>query len=372
MFCQNGIRNLDFIRKGMSSKKKVLFILPSLKAGGAERVMTFVANNLNADLFDVTILIIGFEKDAVYEFNSKKAFFLDRTSVSSSVFDIIQFLKIQRPDIVISAISHLNALMAFLGLFFTKIRFIGREASVITNMKEYAGFKFKINYYLIKISYKLLDIIICQSEDMFDDFATKLKIDKKKLILIHNPITKKGCLKRDKEFSNVTKYVTVGRLSEEKGHLRLLEALSKVKTKNFEYTIIGTGPLEETLKKEVLRLNLNKNVFFLGETKQIYAELVKHDIFLQGSFVEGFPNGLLEAMSVGIPAIAFEAPGGTKEIIINSINGFIVKDIDELVSLINRGDLNVRFDRKKIVLSVESRFSANTIVNKYENLFLNK
>lgn len=355
----------------MKSKKEIVFVLPSLMAGGAERVMAFVANNLNTEYFNVKLLIIGFEKDAVYEFDSEKIVFLNKARISNAIFDVFRLLKTHKPDIVVSSISHLNVLMAFFSFFLYNTKFIGRESSVISYMKEYSSVKFKINYWLIKFSYKFLDRIICQSTDMFDDFVNNIKIDKRKLILIHNPITKKEPLNVMRQLNNNVKFVTVGRLNEVKGHLRILEALSQVKNKNFEYTIIGSGPSEGLIKNEVLRLNLSKHVFFINQTKQIYEQLRKHDFFLQGSFVEGFPNGLLEAMSIGIPAIAFEAPGGTKEIIINNVNGFIVKDVKELVSIIDKDDLLDNFDKEKIRLSVESRFSSDVIIKKYEDLLLN-
>ena len=237
-------------------------------------------------------------------------------------------------------------------------------------MKRYGSIKFKINYFLIKFSYRFLNAIICQSLDMLNDFVDNIKIDKTKLVLIHNPITRKCSLKHDKVGLSKIKYVTVGRLSEEKGHLRVLEAFSKSKIKNFEYTIVGSGPLEKTLKIEVSNLNLGENVVFISHTNQIFEELQKHDVFIQGSYVEGFPNGLLEAMSIGIPAIAFEAPGGTSEIIIDNINGHVVSNVKELTAMIDEDNLAVKFDKQKVVESVEARFSAEVILNKYENLFL--
>ena len=59
------MKNLNSI-KNNSDKKKILFILPSLKAGGAERVLSFLTKQLDKTFFDVKLIVLGFEKDAVY------------------------------------------------------------------------------------------------------------------------------------------------------------------------------------------------------------------------------------------------------------------------------------------------------------------
>ena len=51
----------------MDNKIKVFFFIPTLVAGGAERVMSFVAQNIDKNKFDVTLIVIGFKKNAKYE-----------------------------------------------------------------------------------------------------------------------------------------------------------------------------------------------------------------------------------------------------------------------------------------------------------------
>jgi len=62
--------------------------------------------------------------------------------------------------------------------------------------------------------------------------------------------------------------------------------------------------------------NLKNKVTFKKYTSKILEEVYKNDYFLQGSYVGGFPNSVLESCSIGVPIIAFNCPGGTKGIII--------------------------------------------------------
>jgi glycosyltransferase involved in cell wall biosynthesis len=88
---------------------------------------------------------------------------------------------------------------------------------------------------------------------------------------------------------------------------------------------------------------------------------------LQGSYSEGFPNALLESCVVGTPVIAFNVPGGTKEIIEDGVNGFLVKNENEFLEKLNDNRI---WDPEAIRESVVRKFSKEKILKQYENLFL--
>src|SRR5690606_24101089 len=118
-------------------KKHIVFIIPSLAAGGAERIFAFLAQHLDASLFNVTLLVIGFEKDPVYTVTNVKVVYLNKAKVSYGTVRIFKFLKKEKPDIVVSAIVHLNVIMAFVSWFFPKIKFVAREANVLSVLQHY-------------------------------------------------------------------------------------------------------------------------------------------------------------------------------------------------------------------------------------------
>ena len=109
-----------------NSKIKIIFVLPSLKAGGAERVISFIASNLNKQKFESTLMVIGKSEDAVYETEGIEVHFLGKRRVMNAVPLLFKYLFIKRPQIVMGSISHVNRLLGLLSFFFSNIKFAGR------------------------------------------------------------------------------------------------------------------------------------------------------------------------------------------------------------------------------------------------------
>lgn len=353
----------------MYDKKKIIFILPSLCAGGAERVMSFVSQQLNSSNFDVKLIVLGFKKDAVYDVNALEVKYLNKKRLLTSVLALLKVFIKEKPSIIVSSIGHVNIIMGFFSIFFRKIKFVAREASVFSNRNEFSKLNPKINLTLMKFFYPRLSAIICQSEDMRNDFINKININPSKLVLINNPITMVPKIERTINFENKLRFITVGRLSNEKGHSRIIEGLSKINKYDYHYTIIGSGPQEGLIRGELDKLQLNKKVTFIPFTSRVLEEVIKNDYFLQGSYVEGFPNALLESCTVGTPVIAFNCPGGTKEIVENGFNGFLVEDEVEFISILNNIDKLKSIKKDDVKSSVYDKFNSERIINKYETLF---
>ena len=354
----------------MQYKKKILFVLPSLCAGGAERVISFVAQQLNMGDFDVKLIVLGFKKDVVYNVDFIDVQYLNKDRLLTSVVALFRVILKEKPSIIVSTIGHVNIMMGLFSLMFKRIKFIGREASVVSKMNEFSKANSNIIYRLMKFFYPKLSAIICQSDDMKQDFVISFGLNPEKLFIIHNPITNSETIISNYIFKDKVHFITVGRLSEEKGYLRIIEGLSKIKNYDFHYTIIGSGPQEGLIKGKLDKLQLNKKVTFISFTSRVLEEVSKNDYFLQGSFVEGFPNALLESCSVGTPVIAFKAPGGTKDIVINGKNGYLVEDELEFENLLNDISKLRSIDKKEVVNSVINKFKASVILKQYQDLFV--
>ncbi len=172
------------------------------------------------------------------------------------------------------------------------------------------------------------------------------------------------------EYPEIIKFITIGRLSEVKGHERILKELAKVKNYSYLYTIIGSGPLELKIKDLAKELGVLDNIKFIPYTSEVLEYLSKSDYFIQGSYVEGFPNAVLESCSVGTPVIAFDCPGGTKEIIEDGVNGFLAITEDDFNKTLQSLNKIPVFERAVVQASVLSKFSSQKIIKEYENLFL--
>lgn len=355
----------------MQNKKKILFILPCLGAGGAERVMSFVCENLDNKLFDTKLIVLGFQKDNVFNVENVAVTYLNRSRLLVAVPSLFKVIIKEKPSFVVGSIIHVNVMMGVFSVFLRKIKFIGREASVVSKMNEFSTFNSKIKAILIKLFYSRLTFLICQSEDMRKDFISTFNLKSSRLVLIHNPITfipKEESMYKSNCNSENFNFVTVGRLSEEKGYFRIIKGLSKIQNYSFTYCIIGSGPQEEQIKQLVEEYGLNDKVSFIPFTSNVLGELINKNYFIQGSYVEGFPNALLESCTVGTPVIAFNAPGGTKDIVINGENGFLVENENDFSSLLNNLERLKSIDRNKVMLSVINKFNSEKILSQYEEL----
>ncbi len=137
----------------------------------------------------------------------------------------------------------------------------------------------------------------------------------------------------------------------------------------FHYTIIGSGDYKDTLVNLVESLGLHEKITFVSHTDKVNEYLAQNDLYLQGSYVEGFPNALLESCATGTPAVVFDAPGGINEIILPGVNGYIAKDhVDFLEKL--ELSINHPWSPSAVRESVYSRYSEEKILANYEDLFL--
>lgn len=352
-------------------KIKLIFVLPNLSSGGAERVMSFVATNISTEIFDVSIWIAGRAKNTAYNVTTVRVSYFNKSRVLNAIPNFFFSLVKERPDIVISSISHLNTAMALLSVFFPKTKFIGREANVLSVLKKHNKKSSKLGGLISPSkSYKYLDLVLCQSKDMYEDMKLNYNIAQEKLKIINNPMTDSFELKSS-SFKNdgVIQFITVARLKRQKGHKRIINALSKVKFR-YHYTIVGDGPEKQNLINQINDLGIEHNITHIPFTNEVSKFLSKSDFFLQGSFVEGFPNCLIESCSVGTPVLAYEAPGGLNEIIDIGINGLVSKDDDDFLTNIHKAIYEYDWRPKNIRDSVQKKFNKEKIIRQYEDLFL--
>lgn len=348
---------------------KILFIIPTLMAGGAERIMTFLSKNLDDIVFDSTLIVIGSQQGVSYDIKNMKIKFLNENRVSYAIPNLIRCIYNEKPHIVMGTVSHLNLVIGLISYLFPKIIFLGRQAAISKiSTLHHEGRKNYVFDMLLNNSLRKLDYVICQSKDMFDECREGFNIKENKLKIIRNPITDNFKINKIIEIkkNNLYKFISVGRLVKIKGHERILEVLSNFKLP-FSYTIVGNGPKKEDILEKIDSLGLKDHVKFIDFTNDVPKYLAQSDYYLQGSYSEGFPNALLESCAVGTPAIAFDVPGGTKEIIENGINGFLVDTEDEFLERLNNLPT---FNPKSVSESVYKKFDKKIILSQYEQFFM--
>jgi len=358
----------------MDVRKKILFIVPSMRGGGSERVISIIVNHLNRDKFDITLALLKKEGKYLNELpNDIQIIDLNARQARYSILKIIKLIYQLKPNVVFSTLGYLNLIVSIIRpIFSKKIKFIARESNIVSIQNKQEKYPKFFNF-LYKIFYKNFDTIICQSNCMKKDLINNFGIDNNKLVVINNPVN----IDRISELSNTEEIlfdnnriniIAVGRLSYQKGYDLLLNALSLLEDK-YHLHIIGDGSEKESLIKLSKKLNIQNRVHFLGFQDNPYKYMAQADLMVLSSRYEGLPNVVLEANACGLPVVAFDCPGGTGEIIINGVNGFLVKcgDVEKLVDKIIEAS-KYEWDKEKIVNLVEKRFSLKNIIIKYENI----
>lgn len=338
------------------NRLKILFILPSLKAGGTEKVLSCIINSLNSDFFHVKLIVTGFKKDSFFEIN-KSVTYLNKSKFIYSIIDLHKKIRSLNPNIIFSSSHQINAFLITYNLFF-KVKLIVRINSLPSFIESNSLTK-KVKSFLFKKTSK----IIFQSKAIQKDFIETYGFNPSNSIIINNPVSiSNKKLKPNK----IPHYITIASLTELKGHKRIIECLGKLKF-DFLYSIIGAGVLLKELKDLVKELNLEKKVVFEGEIIDPQNSLYKNSIYLLGSYFEGFPNSILEVLSVGIPVISFSSPGGHNEILKEDFNGYLCKDNLEFIEKINLS-LIKKWDRASIINDIKARYNAEKIISEYTNL----
>jgi L-malate glycosyltransferase len=170
--------------------------------------------------------------------------------------------------------------------------------------------------------------------------------------------------------------VSVARLRPEKGLDTLVDAfasLSRVYA-DATLTIVGDGPLRDSLESRIASLGLTGRVRLTGHRDDVAAVLRDHDLFALASRSEAFPNAVIEAMAAGLPVVATDV-GGIPELVEHAVNGLLVPPglpgplARALTSLIARPSFSRALGRKARA-DVSARYSFERMVRQFETLYL--
>lgn len=353
-------------------RKKVLFVLPHLKGGGAERVILTVLRYLDRAKYDISLAVVHFEGQ-----------YKDQLPRDIQVFDLgakrvrnmlVPFMKLAwdlKPDTIFSTLGYLNiALIMLRPLLNKKVKLIVREGSIVSQSIKTSKYPF-LWPILYRKMYKKADLIICQSQYMQQDLEQHFQIPNQKITQIYNPVDFELILnKADSEGSpfihskSGTNIVAVGRLHNEKGYSRLIQSmpeLLKLKPDAMLW-ILGIGPLEQKLQTECETLGIKDHVVFMGFQPNPYRWLKNADLFILSSYYEGLPNVLLEAIAVGCPVLAVDHPGGTREIM--ELTG----QSDRIVEKLNWREEWFERPKPKAIESLKEYFEACKIIKQYSSV----
>lgn len=317
------------LQKTLKNKKKqILFIIPTLTGGGAERVIVTLLQNLDRSKFQLSLAVIDISGQVFLSDLPGDVEIIDLkgSRVRFAMLKVMRLIWQRRPDVVFSTLGHLNLALAISRpLLPNDVFYIARETSVVSEVIRDTSSS-AIWRWAYRQFYSRFDRVICQSIYMARDLIDNFSVSSAKVVVINNPVDRKKIIALTAEAvvlaakNNEINLLAAGRLVKVKGFDLLIGAIALCDDLPINLTILGEGPLLADLKALTQRFGIAEKVRFLGFQKNPYPYFAQADAFVLSSHYEGFPNVVLEAMACGTPVIATPAVGGTSEIL-NGLSG---------------------------------------------------
>ena len=328
---------------------KIAFFIEHISDGGAERVLTNLANLFSQHGHECFMITTIKRNDEYPLDNSVKRFVTEPQGYQGvqffgmfkRLYRLRKILRTENPDYLI---SFLNSAL-YHGVLTTRGL---RTKSVISVRNDpnfdYPTFRAKI---LAKTLLSMSEGAVFQTPDAQDWFPKRLR---KKSTIIYNPIGERFYREQYKPIKKTI--VAVGRLNYQKNFTFLINSFAEFvkKHKDWKLNIYGEGDLKDELENQISKSHLRECVTLCGRTSNVPSAISKSEIYVLTSDFEGAPNALMEAMAVGMPCISSDCPcGGPRMLIENGYNGFLypVGDLEEFVKclsiLADNGHLKCKF-----------------------------
>ena len=343
---------------------KLTFVSSTLHAGGAERVISLLANSFCQKGYEVEIVCIN-KHLVFYPIDEKvKVWFAEDEVKSLSILKKVLWLrnhiKNDRPNVVIAFMLEVYCV--------TLASLIGVSVPVISSERIDPHFFGRAKGLLRWLLLRRTTHLVVQTVRIKDFYSAKLQ---SRTTIIPNPVT-------DKVFSltptlKQKRIIAVGRLAYQKNYPMMFRAFAKVHHDfpDWQLVVYGNGPQKDEIRGVIERLGMEGHIILAGKSDHVVEEMNKSSLFVMSSDYEGMSNALLEAVCVGLPVISTDV-SGARDLITEGVNGYIVPVGNEraltlaLSSMLSSPEKMDEMGRQSKALA--PRFREEQIVGQWEEL----
>lgn len=355
---------------------KIDFIISSLGGGGAERVLTLVANSLAKNKNNKISVITIFDETEGYQLDPTiKKVKLKQTKLipSHTVRSIINLSryyqkKSNRPDVIVSFVTLTNLITIIVAKLFS-IKIIAQEHN--SHLRYMKGRK-RITDFTKKHLYKRADVVTVLTS--FD--VEYYRNHGANVYVMPNPCSFKSITENSHKREKTI--LAVGHLNRyhHKGFDNLLKLMVAIFKQHPTWRLVIAGSGDEGLKyltNLAEEYKISDKIEFKGYVHDISKLMYKSSIFILPSRFEGLPMVLLEAMSQGMACISYDCKTGPSDIIANERNGLLIEDQNMskmqngLSELITNEELRTKLSNEGI--KSLDKYEISVITKRYEDLF---
>lgn len=318
----------------MEKSRKVVFVTGSLSGGGAEKVISILANECARANIDTTIVVLREKKQSYFVSSSVRVIQLQDKKggkILRRIKELRAAIKRLKPDVVIPFLPTITVytVMANIGLG-TEMIMSERGDPYRAVFDKALTLKDQICTLIMRRMglMNLAKHIVFQTPDAKAFYSKRIQ---SKSTIIPNPLDV-ARLPEANDGTREKRIVAAGRFNEVKNFELLITAFAKFQKEYPKYrlTLYGEGKLENEYKKLIKSLKIEDYVDLPGFSDQLQEDICNAGMYISTSNHEGISNSMLEALAMGIPTIVTDCPvGGSKMFVHTNQNGILIPMNDE-------------------------------------------